>query len=319
MGERGHPVVTSVVMFPGQGVQRVGMGRDVAERFPAARAVFDEIDDALGVSLTRVMWDGPEAELTLTHNAQPAILAHSLAVYEVVKDALAPVAGAGHSLGEYSAYVAAGAMVTGDAARLVRRRGELMLEAGEERPGSMAAVIGLDVAVVESVCRASSRNGDVVVPANINAPGQIVISGDPPAVERAGQELKSQGAKRVLPLNVSGAFHSPLMEPAEMGLREELARVALSDPRFPVIANASAEPVCDAPTAKRLLGEQLTRAVRWVESMQNAIAVAGPDATFVELGPGSVLSGLMRRIDRDATSVGLGTAEQLNEFLEEHG
>jgi len=310
-------VVTAVLLCPGQGAQKVGMGKDLAESFPAAREVFEAVDEALGVRLSRLMWEGPEDELTLTHNAQPAILAHSLAAHAVVGEALRPVAGAGHSLGEYSAYVVAGTLAPADAARLVRRRGELMFEAGQRRPGTMAAVIGLAVERVAAACEEASTATEVAVAANLNAPDQAVISGDPGAVERAGVRLKEAGAKRVLPLKVSGAFHSPLMEPAAEGLRRELQRVGLAEPRFPVIANATAEPVRDVATARRLLGDQLTAPVRWVESMQRAADEAG-DVTFVEVGPGTVLSGLLRRIVKGAPSVALGTTDQVNQFLEQH-
>jgi [acyl-carrier-protein] S-malonyltransferase len=294
------------------------MGKDLGAAFPAAREVFQAVDDALGVALSKLMWDGPEDELTLTHNAQPAILTHSLAVWAVVEPALNAVAGAGHSLGEYSAYAAAGALSATDAARLVRRRGELMYDAGQARPGTMAAVIGLEAGQVSDVCAEASGEGDVVVAANLNAPDQAVISGDPGAVERAGERLKESGAKRVLPLKVSGAFHSPLMEPAAEGLRTELAGVEFAEPAFPVIANASAEPVRDAAAARTLLGQQLTAPVRWVESMQRAVAEAGDEVTFVEVGPGAVLSGLLRRIERGTQSVALGTADQLNTFMEQY-
>jgi len=310
--------VRAVLLCPGQGAQKVGMGKDLGAAFPAALEVFQAVDDALGVALSKLMWDGPEDELTLTHNAQPAILTHSLAVWSVVQPALDPVGGAGHSLGEYSAYAAAGALSATDAARLVRRRGELMYEAGQARPGTMAAVIGLEAGQVSDACAQASAERDVVVAANLNAPDQAVISGDPEAVERAGKLLKESGAKRVLPLKVSGAFHSPLMEPAAEGLRTELEGVDFADPAFPVIANASAEPVRDAATARRGLGDQLTAPVRWVESMQRAVDEAGADATFVEVGPGAVLSGLLRRIVRDTRSVALGTADQLNTFMEQH-
>ncbi len=310
-------MVEAVLLCPGQGAQKVGMGKDLAASFPAAREVFEAVDEALGVSLSQLMWEGPEDELTLTHNAQPAILTHSLAAHAVVGEALQPVAGAGHSLGEYSAYVAAGVLAPTDAARLVRRRGELMLEAGQQRPGTMAAVIGLESEQVAALCGEASDAAEVAVAANLNAPDQSVISGDPGAVERAGARLKAAGAKRVLPLKVSGAFHSPLMEPAAAGLRRELEQVAFAEPSFPVIANATAEPVRDAATARRLLGDQLTAPVRWVESMRRAADEAG-DATFVEVGPGTVLSGLLRRIVKGAPSVALGTADQVNQFLEQH-
>jgi [acyl-carrier-protein] S-malonyltransferase len=295
------------------------MGRGLAEAFPVARDVFAAADAAVGAPLSRLMWDGPEEDLTLTHNAQPAILVHSLAAYAVVRDALEPVAAAGHSLGEYSAYAMAGALEVADAVRLVRRRGELMFAAGRERPGAMAAVIGLAADRVTALCADASEDGTVAVAANLNAPDQTVISGDPPAVERAGQLLREAGAKRVIPLNVSGAFHSPLMEPAARGLERELARVPFRDPAFPVIANATAEPIQDASAARRQLGAQLTAPVRWAESMQRAAADAGSSTTFVELGPGGVLSGLMRRIAKNITAVSLGTVEQLTSFLEQHG
>lgn len=310
-------MVAAVLLCPGQGAQRVGMGKDLGEAFPAAREVFDLVDDALGVRLSRIMWDGPESDLTLTHNAQPAILAHSLAAFAVVRDVLQPVLGAGHSLGEYSAYAAAGALGLADAARLVRRRGELMFEAGMRRAGTMTAVMGLDAEAVERVCREASGGDAVVVPANLNGLDQIVISGDPVGVERAGALLKEAGAKRVVPLKVSGAFHSPLMAPAEAGLRDELAGVPFSDPTFPVVANASATPVRAADEARQLLGAQLTAPVRWVESMRRAATDASAEP-FVEVGPGTVLCGLLRRIVPERESVALGTAEQVTHFLEQH-
>ncbi|HET7040502.1 MAG TPA: ACP S-malonyltransferase, partial [Gemmatimonadales bacterium] len=207
-----------IILCPGQGSQKVGMGKDLAERFPAARDLFAAVDEALGVALTRLMWEGPEEELTLTHNAQPAILAHSAAVFALVRSKLGvPALGLGHSLGEYSAYTAAGALDVAAAVRLVRRRGELMLEAGKQRPGAMAAVLALDPALVVEACAEASRPGEVAVAANLNEPGQTVISGDPAAVERAGEGCKARGAKRVIALKVSGAFHSPLMGPAVAG------------------------------------------------------------------------------------------------------
>lgn len=302
-------------MCPGQGSQKVGMGKDLAERFPAARDTFAAIDEALGVPLSRLMWEGPEDELVLTHNTQPAILAHSAAVYAVVRERLGGVAaGAGHSLGEYSAYVAAGSLAAPDAARLVRRRGELMYEAGTRRPGAMSAVLGLDPAGVVAACAEASGADGVAVAANLNAPDQVVISGDPAAVVRAGDACKARGAKRVLPLKVSGAFHSPLMAPAVAGLEAALAAARFVDPAFPVVANASAEPVRTAPRAVRLLAEQLTAPVRWIECVQAASALA-PEATFIELGPGGVLSGLLRKIVPGARSLTLGTAAEVEAFL----
>jgi len=304
-----------VVMCPGQGAQKVGMGKDLADRFDSARHTFAAIDEALGVPLSRIMWEGPEEELTRTHNAQPAILAHSVAVLAAVSEAFRdPAVGAGHSLGEYSALVAAGSLAATDAARLVRRRGELMHEAGMKRPGTMAAVLGLATEVVDAVCREVSTAAEVAVPANLNAPEQTVISGDPAAVARAGEECKARGAKRVVPLKVSGAFHSPLMEPAIPGLRAALGGAAFGDLNFPVIANATAAPVERPDDAIRQLVDQLTAPVRWVESMRKAAELA-PAATFVEVGPGNVLCGLLKRIVPDAQAVTLGTAEEVERFL----
>ena len=301
-------------MCPGQGAQRVGMGKDLAERFRSARDTFGAIDETLGVPLSRIMWEGPEDELTLTHNAQPAILAHTAAVLSVIADRLDPAAGAGHSLGEYSAHVAARTLTVADAARLVRRRGELMLAAGRERPGAMAAVLGLATAEVEVACNEASVDGGVAVAANLNAPDQTVISGDPAAVAAAGEGCRARGAKRVVALKVSGAFHSPLMAPAVDGLLEALTSASFADPAFPVIANASGRSVRTGLDAKRLLADQLTAPVRWVECMRTAAQMA-PDATFVEAGPGNVLSGLLKRIVPGARTVAVGTADDVEKFL----
>jgi [acyl-carrier-protein] S-malonyltransferase len=315
VGQHGGALVKAVLLFPGQGTQQVGMGKDLAERFPAARAMFQRADSALGTSLSKLMWEGPESDLTLTHNAQPAILAHALAVNAVVGRHLSPVAAAGHSLGEYAAYAALGALTLDDAVRLVRRRGELMFRAGTERPGTMAAVLGLAGETVAEICARESRKDEVVVPANLNAPDQTVISGDPAAVERAGQAMKAAGARRVIALRVSGAFHSPLMAPAASGLARELDLVSIGDPAAPVIANASAEAVEDGETARRLLAQQLIAPVRWVESMR-AAAETAKGATFVELGPGGVLGGLVKRILPGAAAVSLGTADEVQAFLD---
>ncbi|MBW3555174.1 MAG: ACP S-malonyltransferase [Gemmatimonadetes bacterium] len=302
------------LLFPGQGSQFVGMGRDLAERFPAAASVFERADSALGVALTRIMWEGPEDELTATHNAQPAILAHSVAVLEALRDRLPAVSmAAGHSLGEFSAYVSAGSLDFEDAVRAVRRRGELMFRSGQERPGAMAAVLGLEDEALERVCReAAQATGGACVPANFNAPGQIVISGDEPAVEAAMELAKEAGARRAVPLNVSGAFHSPLMAVAEDGLQAHLHAVELVDPAFPVVSNVSAEPVTGAVEARDLLVRQLTSPVRWVASMRT---MRGHGVTrFLEIGPGAVLAGLMKRIDREAGVESLGTADQVESF-----
>lgn len=292
------------------------MGKDLAERFPAAREAFAAIDDALETKLSRLMWEGPEDDLTQTHNTQPAILAHSVAVLSIVGERLRSAgAGAGHSLGEYSAHVAAGTLTGVDAARLVRRRGELMFAAGQERPGAMAAVLGLATAEVQSACDESSGPDGIAVPANLNAPDQTVISGDPPGVSRAGERCKERGAKRVISLKVSGAFHSPLMAPAVDGLLEALADATFADPVFPVVANASGEAVRTGVDAKRLLADQLTAPVRWVACMQAAAELV-PDATFIEIGPGNVLSGLLKRIVPGARTITLGTADEVEKFLQ---
>ena len=306
----------TVLMCPGQGAQRVGMGKDLAERFPAARDAFHAIDEALDTRLSRLMWDGPEDELTQTHNTQPAILAHSVAVMAVVGQRLTSAgAAAGHSLGEYSAHVAAGTLSAVDAARLVRRRGELMFTAGQERPGAMAAILGLATAEVQRACDEASGPDGIAVPANLNAPDQTVISGDPAGVSRAGEHCKARGAKRVIPLKVSGAFHSPLMAPAVDGLLEALTDAAFTDPAYPVIANASGEAVRTGVDAKRLLADQLTAPVRWVACMRTAAQLA-PDATFIEIGPGNVLSGLLKRIVPGARAMTLGTADEVERFLQ---
>jgi len=309
--------VKTLLLCPGQGSQKIGMGKDLAGAFPAAREVFQAIDEALGVGLSKVMWEGPEDLLTRTDHAQPAILAHSVAVWAVAGAKLrgTVAAAAGHSLGEYSAYVAAGALGAADGAKLVRRRGELMHEAGTARAGAMAAVLGLAPDVVIAACSEASKSGGVVVAANINEPTQTVISGDPEAVARAGELLKAKGAKRVIPLKVSGAFHSPLMAPAQTGLAAALEQVAMKDPAFPVVANATAEPVKDTRTAKAQLSAQLVSPVRWVECTQRLHALAD-SARFVEIGPGTVLTGLARRIVAGAQVLNLGTAADVGAFLE---
>jgi [acyl-carrier-protein] S-malonyltransferase len=308
-------VVKAILLCPGQGAQKVGMGRDLAERFPAARDTFAAVDDALGRALSRVMWGGPEEELTRTENAQPAILAHTCAVLAAVGPALAPAAALGHSLGEYSAWVGVGALSAVDGARLVRRRGELMAEAGLLRAGAMAAVLMLAAGEVEAACREASVGGEVAVPANFNSPEQTVISGDPGAVARAGELCKARGARRVVPLNVSGAFHSPLMAPARLGLEQALSGVRFAPPAVPVVANATAEPVTDPAEAVRLLAEQLVAPVRWVESVGRA-AADHPGVPFVEAGPGAVLAGLLRKIAPGAHAVPLGTADEVERFLQ---
>ena len=267
----------------------------------------------LGTSLSRLCWEGPEAELTLTHNAQPAILVHSIATYRVIEDRLPEVRfAAGHSLGEFSAYVAAGALSLADAVRTVRRRGELMYRAGQERPGTMAAILGLDDAVAERVCAEASTDESVCVPANYNSPGQIVISGDTSAVQRAIELAKAAGARRVLPLNVSGAFHSPLMTTATPGLEAQLDTFALEAPRFPIVSNVTTEPVSDAATARETLIEQLTSPVRWTGCVQTIVREGMRE--FVELGPGNVLCGLLKRIDKATSCRSVGSPADTETF-----
>lgn len=280
------------LLFPGQGSQHVGMGRELAGAFEEARTVFEEADEVLGLALSRLMWEGPEAELTETENAQPAILVHSVAAHRVARERLGPVAmAAGHSLGEFSAHVAAGTLSFADALDVVRLRGQLMAEAGRRRPGTMAAVLGMADEEVEGVC--SRVEAGVCVPANFNSEGQVVVSGEREAVLEGMERAREAGARRVVELNVSGAFHSPLMAPAEEGLARRLAALALQDPEFPVVSNVTASPVREAAEARRLLVRQLTSAVRWSASVA-AMVSAGADR-FVELGPGSVLCGLNRR------------------------
>ena len=283
------------------------MGLELARTLPAARRVFEEADEVLGVALSRLMWEGPEEELTLTRNAQPAILAHSVAAHAVLRDRLGPVLlAAGHSLGEFSAHVAAGTLTFADALRAVRLRGELMYRAGVERPGTMAAVLGLADDAVQAACAGVAEG--VCVPANFNTEGQVVISGDRTGVEAGMARARDAGAKRALELNVSGAFHSPLMEPAQEGLAAHLDAIAFADPAFPVVSNVTAAPVTTGAEARRLLVRQLTAPVLWSASIATMLA-AGADR-FLELGPGSVLCGLNKRNARGVpcTSVG-GPAE----------
>lgn len=293
------------LLFPGQGSQSVGMGQDLASAFSQAREVFQEADDVLGFHLSRLAWEGPEDELTLTKNAQPALLVHSVAALRVLGQEVGDISfAAGHSLGEFSAHVAAGTFSFADALRAVRLRGELMFAAGQERPGTMAAVLGLDDEDVEAVCRAVDEEGMICVPANFNTRGQVVVSGEISGIERGMVLLKEAGAKKTLPLTVSGAFHSPLMAPAGGGLREMLDKINFSDPDFPVVSNVTAEPVAQGSVAKDLLVDQLTSPVRWRASVEGMVE-RGVER-FFELGPGSVLCGLNRRNARGLSCTSLG-------------
>ena len=308
MGLLGSAVVG--LLFPGQGSQYAGMGRDLYESLPAAHAVFDEADDVLGFRLSQLCFEGPESELTLTHNAQPAILTHSVAVWRCIQDAIeTDRIAAGHSLGEFSAYVAAGAMEFADALRTVRRRGELMLHSGEARPGTMAAVLGLDDDAVRAVCAEASGADGECVAANFNAPGQTVISGDVAAVDRAIELAKTAGARRAIRLNVSGAFHSPLMQVAESGLAEQLAGITIREPAFPVVSNVTAEPVRESAVARELLRKQLTSPVRWTDGIRKMVECGA--TRFVESGPGNVLTGLLKRIDKERAGQAVGTVAEI--------
>ena len=287
-------------LFPGQGAQAVGMGRALAHAFPEARDVFATADRVLGFPLSALCWDGPAEELKKSVHTQPALLTHSVAAWRLVEAAgITHEFVAGHSLGEYSACVAAGALAFEDALVLTRRRGELMYEAGLARPGAMAALLGLSREDAEAACAEVASVG-LVRAANLNAPGQVVISGEPAAVDAACERARARGARRAIRLEVSGAFHSPLMAPAAQGLAEALAGVTLHDARCPIVSNAGARPVERADEIRRALEEQLLASVRWEESMRWLLeqGVEG----FVELGTGKVLRGLLRSIDSTAAS-----------------
>jgi [acyl-carrier-protein] S-malonyltransferase len=301
-------------VFPGQGSQFEGMGRDLAERYPEAREVFERSDAALGEPLSRLCFNGPEEELKLTANTQPAILTVSLAAYAVLAAHGTAFDGvAGHSLGEYSAVGAAGGLGIEDLVRTVRRRGQLMQEAVPVGVGAMSAVLGPARDDVEAACREASIMGEVAVPANFNAPEQTVIAGHAGAVARAGALLAAQGAKRVIPLPVSAPFHSPLMVPAREGLAPVLAGLDFKALSAPLFNNVDASPVREPAVVRDGLVRQVDAPVRWVELVER-MAADGFD-TFVEVGPGSVLSGLIRRIARGASTVQVGTAEQLEVYL----
>lgn len=300
--------------FPGQGSQVVGMGRELAEAYAEARAVFEEVDAALGEKLSAVMFEGPEEKLRLTENAQPALMAVSVAVVRVleargvtVRDQAAFVVG--HSLGEYSALCAAGSLSLPDAARLLRTRGRAMQQAVPVGQGAMAAILGLDLPAVEKVASEAAQ-GQVCAVANDNAPGQVVISGHAEAVARASELARAAGAKRALPLPVSAPFHCVLMEPAAAAMDEALATVTLAEPAVPLVANVLARPILDRSEIRARLVEQVTGMVRWTESVRWLIGEGGIDR-LVELGTGRVLSGLARRIAPGAEAISVGTPAEV--------
>ena len=302
-------------VFPGQGAQKVGMGKELADAYPICRDTFAEADEALGEPLSRLCFEGPEPQLLLTENTQPAILAVSVAIYRLARErGIEPGCAAGHSLGEYSAHVAAGTLSFADALRTVRRRGRYMQEAVPVGEGAMSAILGLDAAAVGAACEAASRElGAVVTPANLNAPGQVVIAGQTAAVARAGEIAKAQGAKRVIALAVSAPFHCPLMLPAQERLEPELRALAANAPAIPVVANVDGLPKTDAASAVEALIRQVSSPVRWEEVVRRLIADGA--RTFVELGPGTVLSGLIRKIDPAVTAMSVENVQGLDKAL----
>ena len=306
-------------VFPGQGSQKVGMGRVWAEASPEARRTFEEADEALGFPLSKLCWEGPEEELNLTANTQPALVAAAIAVYRALgalAPELAPVAVAGHSLGEYSALVAAGALGFADALRLVRRRGELMQEAVPVGQGAMAAIIGLDPEAIAGIAADAATAEEVCAVANYNGPSQTVIAGSKGAVDRAVVLAKERGARKATLLAVSAPFHSPLMRPAREGMAPLLAATEFRDPRVPVVTNVDAAPVASGDAARDALVRQIDSPVRWVESILLMEEELGVEA-FVEVGPGNVLSGLNRRIVKAARSTAVTDPDHLKQLLAE--
>jgi [acyl-carrier-protein] S-malonyltransferase len=297
------------IIFPGQGSQKVGMGKALADTFPICRDTLAEADAALGESLSRLCFEGPEDQLTLTENAQPAILAVSIAAYRLLASrGVSPAFVAGHSLGEYSANVAAGTFSFADALTIVRRRGRYMQEAVPVGTGAMSAILGLDADKVAQACEEAAQ-GEVVSPANLNGAGQVVIAGAASAVARAGERAKALGARRVIPLTVSAPFHCAMMKPAQDRLAPELRALHVHDPRVPIVANVDAEPRRDAKGAIDALVAQVSSPVRW-EAVVRRLASEGV-TTYVEVGPGAVLSGLVKKIHREATVLSVGGPDDL--------
>lgn len=309
-----------ILLFPGQGSQKQGMGKDLAAAFPAARETFQRIDDAVGFPLSSLCFEGPQEELTLTKNAQPALYAHGAAAWAAVRDMLANrvVATAGHSLGELTAYHAAGSLALETGALLVRRRGEIMFDIGSERPGTMAAILGRLTVPIEEICEQATREAGLVVPANYNNDEQIVVSGEPAGVERAMEIARASGARRALRLAVSGAFHSPLMEPSEIAFSGALRTTEFADPEFPVYSNVTAAACTRGDEARTLLLRQLTSPVKWATEVR-AMAAAYPDALYVELGPGRVLSALVSHLVRDARTIAVGAPADVDRLAEALG
>ena len=309
--------MTRAFLFPGQGSQAVGMGKALADAFVPAREVFQEVDDALSQKLSRLMWEGPESDLTLTENAQPAIMAFSIAIIRVLQKEAGMGLGraarlvAGHSLGEYSALSAAGAFTLADTARLLKTRGQAMQSAVPVGEGAMTALIGADIEIAEAVAKEAAGD-DVCVVANDNAPGQVVLSGAKAAIDRVPEIAKAKGVKRAIPLSVSAPFHCPLMQPAADAMADALAKVNIRPLAVPVLANVTAQEVSDPETVRRLLVEQVTSRVRWRESML-ALRALGVDTT-VEMGGNKVLTGMMRRIDKDIQAIALDTPAEIEAF-----
>jgi [acyl-carrier-protein] S-malonyltransferase len=305
--------MSTAFVFPGQGSQYAGMGRQIAEAFPEARAVFDEADSVLGFPLSKLCFEGPEEDLRLTENTQPAILTTSVAIHRVLEaKGIRPDFVAGHSLGEYSALVAAGALTLTDAVALVRRRGQYMQQAVPVGAGAMAAILGLEPTAAESVCQRAAE-GQVVSPANINSPGQIVVAGNREAVERAVVHAKEAGAKRAIMLAVSAPFHCALMKPAEDRLARDLDELSFADPRFPVVTNVDAKVIRTGAEARDGVKRQVSRPVRWQESMQ--LLIGGGVSRFVEVGPGKVLLGLIRSTDKSVTMLNAEDEKSLENVL----
>jgi len=305
-------------LFPGQGSQAVGMGKALADAFAPAREVFQEVDDALSQKLSALMWNGPDSDLTLTENAQPAIMAASLAVIRILqKDGGLDIARharlvAGHSLGEYSALCAAGAFSLADTARLLKIRGQAMQSAVAVGAGAMIALIGADIETAEAVAKDAAAAGGVCVVANDNAPGQVVLSGSKDAMDRVADIAKAKGVKRAIPLSVSAPFHCPLMQPAADAMAEALAQVTIRPPAAPVLANVTAAETAEPEMVRRLLIEQVTGRVRWRESIL-VLKVLGVDTT-IEMGGNKVLTGMVKRIDKDLQTVTLDTPDEIEAF-----